>query len=203
MSVVPERLSPLRLDISVGEEVYRRSAAGLVRDDPVRRVFLVQRLISSFDVAHLLGMAEGVRERCMDLGDRDIVARRDLFGRVVSLDVAVVTSSLPVTAGLPTALHAAGVGTSGLHTDECRKCHAPGTPILWEIRRYPVVLCRYPTRSLDGRPSMSAVGIPILSDCPDMGVDIPPRSVWGMLTIDIERRGVSDARPPETVGFSP
>ena len=71
---------------------------------------------------------------------------------------------------------AAGLGTSGLHTDECWECHAPVTPILWGIRRYLVVLCRYPAPLPQGIPCESQTGIPRLSDCPDMGAVVPPRS---------------------------
>jgi hypothetical protein len=53
-------------------------------------MLLVHRPIPSLDGTHLLGMAEGVRERGVDLGDRDIVARGDLLRRVVSFDVALV-----------------------------------------------------------------------------------------------------------------
>jgi len=35
-------------------------------------------------------VAEGVRERGVDLGDRDVVARSDLLWRVVAFDVALL-----------------------------------------------------------------------------------------------------------------
>ena len=112
-----------------------------------------------------------------------------------------VTSSSPYTAGLPTTRHVVGLGTSGLHTDACWECHAPVTPILWGFGGIWVVLCRYPTRSLGGIPPMSAVGIPILSDCPGMRADIPPRSVCDMFPYDIKPTKRTRFTPGLTAGI--
>ena len=82
---------------------------------------------------------------------------------------------------------AAGLGTSGLHTDECRECHAPVTPIPWGIRSYLVVLCRYPAPFAAGDTCETRAGIPKLSDCPDMRAVVP----W------FERRSLSSSRKSE------
>ena len=70
---------------------------------------------------------------------------------------------------------AAGLGTSGLHTDECRECHAPVTPIHKGIRRYLGCFVSVSCASPAGDTCESRAGIPRLSDCPDMGAVVPPR----------------------------
>lgn len=61
----------------------------------------------------------------------------------------------------------------------------PGTPIPYRIRSYLVVLRRYPTRSTSRLPPRSAVGRPILSNCPGMGTGRPPRSMCDRLSPDV------------------
>ena len=87
----------------------------IVRDDTVRSTLFVACLISGLDRSHLVEIAEGVCEGSVDLGNTDIVAGRDRFGRCVALPVPLIDLIDPN----------AVVCDSGVSTEDIVRLHYP------------------------------------------------------------------------------
>ena len=87
----------------------------IVMDDTVRRMLFVACLISGLDLSHLVEIAEGVCEGGVDLGNADIVAGRDRFGRCVAPNVPLLDLIDPN----------AVVFDSGVSTEDIVRLHYP------------------------------------------------------------------------------
>jgi hypothetical protein len=87
VTIVSKRMYPLGIGVLVREEFHQSGVPG---DDTVRHILVVESPLLFIDLAHLLDVAEGIRECCMHVSNGDVVSRCDLLGRFAAVHVPLV-----------------------------------------------------------------------------------------------------------------